>query len=251
MNLGFLLLEQGDNSQAVELLRHAYEVFRSQLGPEHPYTQSLARHFAGSTNAATDPVREATEQARAAAIEAQERAVAHLRSTATDDPNTLVRLSVILYNLAGYYRQAGRWDDAVAALEEVVALDERTSHEDLASDREALEQARHMASLTPEERSGLEAAADASSRISDLADQAKDAAIAVLHGELDRETLIARLGEMAERAAADEPPDSPWAQLAAYPQAVVALLREQPFPPVPPAFATRLAAIEAARHDRA
>ena len=131
-----------------------------------------------------------------------------------------------------------------------MALDERTGHEDLASDREALEQARHMASLTPEERSGLEAAADALSRIPDLADQAKDAAIAVLRGELDRETLIAQLGEMAERAAADEPPDSPWAQLAAYLQAVVALLREEPLLPVPPAFCAHLAAIEAARHDR-
>ena len=100
-------------------------------------------------------VHEATAQARdaasrgdlSAAIEAQERAVAHLRSSATEDRDTLVRLSVILYNLAGYYSQAGRWDDAVAAFEEVVALDERTGHEDLASDREALERARHMASL--------------------------------------------------------------------------------------------------------
>ena len=113
-----------------------------------------------------------------------------------------------------------------------------------------VQSARHMASLTPEERPGLEAAGDALSRIPELADQAKDAAITVLRGELDRDTLIAQLGEMAERAAADEPPDLPWAQLAAYLQAVVALLREQPLPPVPPTFATHLAAIEAARHDR-
>ena len=37
------MLEQGDTSQAVELLSHAYQVFHSQLGPEHPHTQSLAR----------------------------------------------------------------------------------------------------------------------------------------------------------------------------------------------------------------
>ena len=55
-----------------------------------------------------------------------ERAVDHLRSSAMDDRDTLVRLRVILYNLAGYYSQAGRWDDAVAAFEEVVAMDEQT-----------------------------------------------------------------------------------------------------------------------------
>src|SRR4029450_12549256 len=107
---------------AVELLSHAYQVFHSQLGPEHPHTQSLARLFADNTSAGPDPVREATAQARAAAqggdisvaIEAQEQAVAHLRRSATDERDTLVRLSVLLYNLAGYYSQAERWHDAVA-----------------------------------------------------------------------------------------------------------------------------------------
>jgi Tetratricopeptide repeat len=50
MNLGFIILEQGDTSRAIELLGHAYEVFRRQLGPEHPHTQSLARLFAGGTH---------------------------------------------------------------------------------------------------------------------------------------------------------------------------------------------------------
>jgi ribonuclease HI len=44
-------------------------------------------------------------------------------------------------------------------------LDERTGHEDLASDRQALEQARDMASLTPEEQESLaEAMGDATIR---------------------------------------------------------------------------------------
>ena len=259
MNLGLLLLEQGDTDRAVALLRHAYQVFHSQLGPEHPHTQSLARWFADSASATPDPVREATTQADAAAqrgdlaaaIEAQERAVAHLRSTAADDRDTLVGLSMLLYNLAQYYSQAERWHDAVTALAEVVALDERTGHEDLASDRAALEQAQRMAAATPEERSRFEAGADTLSQIQVLADQARDAAIAALRGEFDRHTLLALLDETAERAAADESPDAPRAQLAAYLQAVAALLRDEPTRTVPTVFAAHLDAIEAARRENA
>jgi hypothetical protein len=259
MNLGLLLLEQDDTARAVALLRHAYQVFHSQLGPEHPHTQLLARLFADSASATPDPVREATSQARAAAqrgdlaaaIEAQEQAVAHLRSTAADDRDTLVSLSVLLYNLAQYYSQAERWHDAVAVLAKVVALDERTGHEELASDRAALEQAQRMAAVTPEERSRLEAGADALAQIQALADQARDAAIAALRGEFDRHTLLALLDETAERAAADESPDAPWAQLAAYLQAVAAILRDEPTRTVPAAFAAHLDAIEAARRESA
>jgi hypothetical protein len=71
----------------------------------------------------------------------------------------LVTLSVLLYNLSGYYQAAGRHEEAVAALEEVVALDERTGHPDLASDREALEAARRLAAMSPQEREALQAAA--------------------------------------------------------------------------------------------
>jgi hypothetical protein len=213
--------------------------------------------FADSASATPDPVREATAQARAAAqrgdlaaaIEAQEQAVAHLRSTAADDRDTLVSLSVLLYNLAQYYSQAERWHDAVTALAEVVTLDERTGHEELASDRAALEQAQRMAAATPEECSRLEAGADALAQIQALADQARDAAIAVLRGEFDRHTLLALLDETAERAAADESPDAPWAQLAAYLRAVAALLRDEPTRTVPAAFAAHLDAIEAARRE--
>jgi hypothetical protein len=48
----------------------------------------------------------------------------------------------------------------VRALEEVVALDERTGHPDLEKDRQVLEQARQMAALSPEERARLQAAAE-------------------------------------------------------------------------------------------
>jgi hypothetical protein len=58
----------------------------------------------------------------------------------------------MLYNLAGYYQDAERHDDAVKVMEEVVAIDEQTGHQDLESDRKALETIRRIASLTPEER---------------------------------------------------------------------------------------------------
>jgi hypothetical protein len=66
MNLGFIIFEQGNTARAIELLVHAYQVFRSQLGPEHPHTQSLARLFAGGTHT-HDPLHEAVTPARVAA----------------------------------------------------------------------------------------------------------------------------------------------------------------------------------------
>lgn len=90
---------------------------------------------------------------------------------AGEDHDALVRLSVLLFNLAGFYGQADRHEDAVRALEEVVALDERTGHEDLESDRQALETVRHLAALTPEEREALAQA--------EAAEQAQAAAVAI------------------------------------------------------------------------
>jgi hypothetical protein len=86
----------------------------------------------------------------AAAIQPQEEAVALLRQ-AGEERETLVTLSVLLFNLAGYYQTARRFSDAVTALEEVVALDERTGHEDLESDRAALAHARALAANPPPE----------------------------------------------------------------------------------------------------
>ena len=73
----------------------------------------------------------------------------------------------------------------------------------------------------------------------------------IQQGEFDRHTLLAWLDETAERAAADEIPDAPWAQLVAYLQAVAALLRDEPTRTVPAAFAAHLDAIEAARRESA
>jgi tetratricopeptide (TPR) repeat protein len=44
-NLGFLLIRQGEIKVGMKLLAHAYSVFQSKLGPNHPYTRDLAPLF--------------------------------------------------------------------------------------------------------------------------------------------------------------------------------------------------------------
>ncbi len=117
----------------------------------------------GAAGAETsDPLGLAVAEARSAAgrgdwpaaIQSGEQAV-QLTREAGENRESLVGLSVLLYNVADYYRGAERFDDAVRALQEVVALDERTGHEDLESDRQTLQQTRKMAALTPEQRAEL------------------------------------------------------------------------------------------------
>jgi Effector-associated domain 7/CHAT domain/Tetratricopeptide repeat len=80
--------------------------------------------------------------ARRQAIDAQRHA--------GDDRETLVQLSVMLYNLAMLHQNQGDFGTALPLLEEVVALDLRTGHPDLESDRAALEAARRRAAGQPE-----------------------------------------------------------------------------------------------------
>ncbi len=89
-----------------------------------------------------------------AALALQEEAVARSRE-AGDVPGFQVIRRVLLYNLAMLCGQAGRHSQAVAALEEVVALDERFGHPNLGADRQALEAARWMAARSPEEQAEL------------------------------------------------------------------------------------------------
>ncbi|ABQ90959.1 tetratricopeptide repeat protein [Roseiflexus sp. RS-1] len=82
-------------------------------------------------------------------LRAREAAVAAFRA-AGDDRQSLVNLSIALYNLAMLYARQGNHAAAVPLLEEVVALDERTGHPDLASDRAKLEEMRRHAAGLPE-----------------------------------------------------------------------------------------------------
>ncbi|MDY7077505.1 MAG: tetratricopeptide repeat protein, partial [Chloroflexota bacterium] len=311
VKLGQVAQGRGDTQTALSRYREGLATFeRLGMGRESAQVRQMIANLEGGTPT-QDPLQQLVAQARtaaqsgaaAAAIAAQEQAVALFRQAveqSADDRDALVTLSVLLYNLSGYYQQADRHDDAVTALEEVVALDERTHHPDLESDRQALEQARHLASLTPEERAQsptpptapspaaleqqiqaqlaqlppeqraqaeaairqfaqeweqmtdeeraeYQAAAYAAAQrqqIQDLANQARDGAIAALRGQTDRAALIAQVEQVAAQAAEGEQPGSPWAELAAYLRAVVALLRGEPAPPVPESYAAHIAAIQ-------
>ena len=82
-------------------------------------------------------------------LRARAAAVAAFR-TAGEDRQTLVNLRIALYHLAIFHAGQENYAAAVPLLEEVVALDERTGHPDLASDRAKLEEIRQRASGMPE-----------------------------------------------------------------------------------------------------
>jgi tetratricopeptide (TPR) repeat protein len=86
-----------------------------------------------------------------AAIElaAHRQAIAAQRDAGAER-ETLVALSVMLYNVAMLHTRQGDHAAAVPLLEEVVALDERTGHPDLESDRAALESVRQRAAGVPD-----------------------------------------------------------------------------------------------------
>jgi tetratricopeptide (TPR) repeat protein len=320
IKLGQLAEVRGDRETALTSYREGLSILeRMDESRTAAQVRQLIARLEGEKAQPADPVRQLSAQARSSAqagraeeaVAAQEQAVALARAQAAEQEagsegqvDALVALSVLLYNLAGYYQATERHDEAVAALQEVVALDERTGHPDLASDREALEEARALARLSPEERASLQAgsaappdvaaqieaqlaqlspeeraemeaaahevaqrlaqmspeeqaaelagmqAAAVRQEIERLALEARDAAIAAERGERERAPLIAQIDEVAVQAAEGEPPGSPWADLAAYLRALVALLRGQALPPVPAQYAGHVAAVRAARDDK-
>jgi tetratricopeptide (TPR) repeat protein len=264
---------QGDRQTALALLEESLAVFaRLGMPRETAQVRELIAALAGGPAGPPTPLAEASGRARRAAqsgdlpaaIAAQQEAVALARG-AGSERDDLVRLSVLLFNLGGYYSEAGDYAAAVAALQEVVALDERTGHPDLESDRATLEQARQMAALSPEERAALAAAAKQAAeqlaamsederagvmaaaqraQIEQLATQARDATLAALRGETDRAGLAAQLEHVAGQAADGEAPGSPWLDVAGFIRAAAALLRGEPLPPVPAAYAGQFAALQ-------
>ncbi len=81
-------------------------------------------------------------------LQAREAAVAAFRQ-AGDERQHLVNLSIALYNLAMFHAGQQDFAAAVPLLEEVVALDERTGHPDLESDRAKLEELCQWAAGAP------------------------------------------------------------------------------------------------------
>jgi tetratricopeptide (TPR) repeat protein len=294
--LGQITQARGDREGALTRYREGLAIFeRLGMPRETAQVREMIASLEGGGTTAPDPIQQALAQARAAAerrdfeaaITAQEGAVALMRQQG-EGREALAALSVLLFNLAGYYAQVDRHADAVRALEEVVALDERTGHPDLESDRQALEGARRVAALSPEERARLQAAEaeaqelarhlvslppeeraklEAAARefaalspseqaatiarmqrgqIEALAAEIETVALAVESGELPRDKVVSKMeGEAAKAEGAGEP----GAELAQFIRAVIAILTEEPVPPVPAAYAGRLATIQAARRS--
>ncbi len=199
----------------------------------------------------------------AAAVEAGEQAV-ELGRQAGDSAEALRSLSVMLFNLASFYSQVERFDDAVRALEEVVALDERIGHEDLESDRQALEQARMMASMSPEERAEMgrqseelaqlvqnmppeeRAALEVDARraqIEQMIDAVQQQALAALRGEGDCEPLVEQMRAAAQHASGNEDLGDAREDVAGYFAAVAAVLAGETPSSVPAAYAPQIAAL--------
>jgi hypothetical protein len=305
VKLGQVAQARGNPDEALILYREGLAIFeRIGMPREIAQVRQLIAQLEGGGAPADNPLAQGIARARAAAqqgkaaeaIAAQEEAIALARQGG-DSRDALVQLSILLFNLGGYYARADRHAEAVRALEEVVALDEQTGHPDLESDRQALENMRRAAALSPEERAQLAEAArraeeqqqtqlteaqaqleklspeeraqldeaarrfqamspeeqaalaDAARRqqLETLADQARDGAIAALRGQAEREALVQRIQQAADQITANEAVDSPWGELVAYLRAVVALLQNEALPPVPAAYAARLAAIRAAQ----
>ena len=210
----------------------------------------------------------------AAAVAWQEPVIAALRARG-EERAAQEQLNVLLYNQAGYLANAGRLEDAVAALEEAVAIDRRFGLPDLASDTAALagmirrrdglpveeDEATGIPpdALPPEAQAQLQEAVQQLSRLSPEEQQAAQMAVrrellAAQANEIAEAALAARregrvaelLPQLAETAAylADgEAADSPYAQLAGFVSAVSALLRGYSPPAVPQAYVERFAAL--------
>jgi tetratricopeptide (TPR) repeat protein len=160
VKLGQVAQARGDREGALARYREGLAIFeRLGMPRETAQVRQLIASLEGGGATAPNPIQAALAQARAAAergefeaaVAAQESAVTLMRQEG-ESREALVALSVLLFNLTGYYANVERHADAVRALEEVVALDERTGHPDLESDRQALEAARRAAAFSPEER---------------------------------------------------------------------------------------------------
>lgn len=280
VKLGQLAQMRGEHDTALEQYQEGLAIFE-RLGAADEVAQvrqmiagiaEEQRQAAQSSSGGTESVTQLLQRARQAAaqgdtakaIAAQEKAVQRLRES-NEEPSTLVARSVALYQLAGYYSDAGRHSDAVPVLEEVVELTERTGHAELSQlAPRALDGARKMAALSPadqqqllsqvqqtsavlnrmsdEERAKLQAAAQRI-QIQSLADQTREAAIKALRGEADRDVIASQMERVAEEATGNQEEGSPWLEVAVFVRSVAAVLRGKTAPPVSTTYQEHMAAV--------
>ena len=80
--------------------------------------------------------------------------------------------------------------------------------------------------------------------VDQAAEQARDAALACLRQEAPKKDVLDWLEQAAGQAAQGEAPGSPWLEVAAFCRALVALLKGEPIPPVPPRYAAHFSAVQ-------
>ncbi len=267
-HLAIVLSEQGKYEEAEGAIRKSLKVKEATLGAwHHEYASSLH-----------ELAHVLTRQGKHG--EAENLLLQSLEITEKSLGIWHPSLCMTLMNLAGIFFVQGRAKDSELLLARALEIALRAfgpSHPEVAQilgnrammaaalgREEASEMARQALGIfvetlgnehpmTQEYAAALEAAvagsnSDTNAQIAFLAGQARDSAIAALRGETDRDALIARIGEVAEKATEGKEEGSSFADLALYLRAVVAILRGEPVPEVPPAYSEHMAAIVTARN---
>jgi len=101
--------------------------------------------------------------------------------------------------------------------------------------------------MSPEEQARApQVANDQSNRaqIDNAANKARDAGLAYVRKQAPKKDIIDYLTEMSHKAAEGEKPGSPWLEVAALCDALVALIKEESVPPVPAAYAGHFSAVQ-------
>ncbi|MEP7134536.1 MAG: tetratricopeptide repeat protein, partial [Chloroflexota bacterium] len=310
LKLGQLSQVLGDKTTALARFQESLALFE-RLGAQPMIANARQKiaNLEGGAVANDDPLAQVIAQARASAergdlpsaIQYQEQAVALVRE-ASQEREALVRLSVLLFNLAGFYAKANRYDDAVKSMQEVVAIDEQTGHQDLESDREMLKKFEQIASMSPEERAQLQnsqastpasgageqgdfesqlqaqlaqlppeerpqaeaqirkayedfqrmspeeqaavVAGQRRAQIDNAAEQVRDAGLAYFRKQAPKRDVLNMLEGASKNMKDGESAGSPWLEVAALCDAIIALVKEEPVPPVPAAYASHFSAVQ-------
>ncbi len=81
-------------------------------------------------------------------------------------------------------------------------------------------------------------------QIENAANQARDTGLAYVRKQAPKKDIIDYLTEMSQKAAEGEKPGSPWLEVAALCEALIALIKEESIPPVPAAYTSHFLAVQ-------
>ena len=305
VKLGQVAQASGDKETALARYREGLAIFERMGMPEAEQVRGMIAQLEGGGVSNDDPLAQVIAQARDAsdvqsAIQYQEQAVAIAREMGNGQV-----LTVQLVNLAQYYGKAERHDEAVALFEEALKVGNESGHPQVDVIRKMLEEAKNIASLTPEEREqlrqqadeeqespneengfeaqlqaqlaqlppekraeaeaqirkayaefqrmspeeqarALQVANDQSNRaqIDNAANQARDAGLAYVRKQAPKRDVLQMLEGASKQMKDGESAGSPWLEVAALCDALVALIKEESIPPVPAAYASHFSAVQ-------